>query len=288
MTGRAKKEREFFSMFSKLATLSKAWIFTLIVMLLGTGFALLPGISSTTYMLTPAIAVMLMLFVVTRDGYTKEGLKGLGLHRLGLKKWGFALLVPLAVQFIGYSVLWLTGIGVMTDAKLEGISPSVVLAATIPILLINMVTFSLTEEIGWRGYLLPKLLEMGRTRALLISGFIHACWHLPFILFTTLYHAEGSRWIVLPLFVVTVTVVGIVFGYLRIVTGSVWPAVLIHAAHNTFWSRFALFTESDSQWSEILTGDTGIIQLALYTLIAWYLIRKLRKSDVREGMGKNG
>jgi membrane protease YdiL (CAAX protease family) len=276
-------------MFTKLASLPKAWIYTLIVMLLGTLFALIPGISSSAYMLTPTISVLLMLFIVTRDGYTKAGLKQLGLHTLGIKTWPFALLVPLVLQLIGYSVLWLTGLGSITYANLEGYSPSVVLIATIPTLIMHTLTSALTEEIGWRGYLLPQLMDLGPQRAFLLNGFIHACWHLPMILLTSSYHAEGPRWVVIPLFLATVTIIGVVFGYLRLVTNSVWPAALIHGAHNVFWGRFALFTQSDSQWSEVLTGDTGILQLVLYTLVAFYLFKKLPSlTNTQQGKQSNG
>lgn len=274
-------------MFAKLTSLPKAWIYTVIVMVLGTIFALLPSINSTLYMLTPTLAVILMLFVVTRDGYSKAGLKELGLHTAGFKVWGFALIVPLLVQAIGYGILWLSGLGSITTENLEGFSAMLVIVATIPTLIIHMLTSALTEEIGWRGYLLPKLMPLGAKRASLLSGFIHACWHLPMILFTTQYHAEGPRWLVIPLFILTITVVGVVFGYTRIVTNSVWPAALIHAAHNTFWARFALFTHSDSQWSELLTGDTGVIQLVLYTIIAIYLLTKV-PAFAQEGERANG
>jgi hypothetical protein len=35
---------------------------------------------------------LLMQFVVTRDGTTRAGWQILGLHRLGLRTWGFAIL----------------------------------------------------------------------------------------------------------------------------------------------------------------------------------------------------
>lgn len=271
-------------MFTKLASLPKAWIYTCIVLLLGILTALLPETNSALYMLTPTIAVLIMLFVVTRDGYNKAGLKQLGLHKLGLKTWGYALLVPLIVQAIGYGVLWLSGIGSITYANLDGFSPLIVLIATIPTLIVHTLTTALTEELGWRGYLLPQLMQLGPKRASLLSGFIHAAWHLPFIFFTTQYHAEGPRWLVIPLFLLTLTVVGVVFGYTRLASASVWPAALIHAAHNTFWGRFALFTHSDTSWSELLTGDAGIIQLLLYSLVAVYLLKNTPQfADTKQG-----
>src|SRR3712207_2663281 len=86
------------------------------------------------------------------------------------------------------------------------------------------VTFAVGEELGWRGYLLPRLLPLGRNRALAITGLVQAVWHLPLILLTGLYHADGNLLIILPLFVGTIVAAGFVFGDLRLATGSIWPA----------------------------------------------------------------
>jgi uncharacterized protein len=272
------KEKEMEMMFKNLSYIAKSGIFTIIVIALAGLFAQLPGISGEMYMLSPVITVLIMMLIVTRDGYRKTGWASLGLHRLGVKKWGFAFVVPFVVHLIGYCILWISGLGTITTANLQGASPVVVILAAIPALLIYTVTFSMFEEVGWRGYLLPHLQRLGNVRALLITGFIHGCWHLPLILLTDLYHAEGSRWLVIPLFIVSLTLVGILIGYVRIVTNSVWPAALIHAVHNVVWARLTLFTESKSTYAEILAGDTGIIQFILYGAIAVYIINKIRKT----------
>jgi hypothetical protein len=78
-------------MFTKLTDTSKAAIFSVLVLCLSVGAALLirmldlsgfvlPAVWSST----PTMAALIMLLVVTRDGYSKEGWKSLGLHRLGL------------------------------------------------------------------------------------------------------------------------------------------------------------------------------------------------------------
>ena len=52
------------------------------------------------------------------------------------------------------------------------------------------------EELGWRGYLLPKLLPLGETRALTISGIIWGLWHAPFVILLGFHYpvhrAEGA------------------------------------------------------------------------------------------------
>jgi len=48
-----------------------------------------PGyVMFTIWSFTPTVAALIMLLVVTREGYSKEGWKSLGLHRLGLNAGG--------------------------------------------------------------------------------------------------------------------------------------------------------------------------------------------------------
>jgi membrane protease YdiL (CAAX protease family) len=150
--------------------------------------------------------------------------------------------------------------------------------------LIQVVLFTLTlslgEEIGWRGYLLPKLLSVGWTRALVLVGLIHAAWHMPLIFLTPLYHSAGNRLIVLPLFVGTIVAVSFFFGYLRIYTGSVWPASLGHSVHNAAWGTLAAFTATSSPVvvNEYLVGDNGILILVGVAIAAIWVRRRLMRS----------
>jgi len=60
---------------------------------LGLSLAVVLLVSAPTDILimsTPAIAALVMMLVVTREGYTKAGWARLGLHRLGLRWWALA------------------------------------------------------------------------------------------------------------------------------------------------------------------------------------------------------
>ena len=62
-----------------------------------------------------------------------------------------------------------------------------------------MTVLFLGEELGWRGYMLPRIQQLtSRRRAALVTGFFHGCFHLPLILIATTYDEFGSRWIVAP------------------------------------------------------------------------------------------
>ena len=81
--------------------------------------------------------------------------------------------------------------------------------------LVFMTVLFLAEEIGWRGYLLPRIQQLtSRRRAALVTGFVHGCFHLPLILIATTYDEHGSRWLVAPVVVATITMGGVFYAYL--------------------------------------------------------------------------
>lgn len=224
------------------------------------------------YMLTPMAAVLLMLLVVTRDGKSKAGWKVLGLHRLGLRSWGMALLAPFFLFSCTYAIAWTMGIGRLDLSRLPGVSE-------ILFFLIEATILGLMEEIGWRGYLLPHLVSLGRTRALLVSGLLHGVWHLPVILMTSTYHESGDRLIVVSLFLLSLTAAGVLYGYLRLTSDSVWPAALAHGSINTSMALFAMATVavSSPELLEYWAGESGVLSLLGITLLAGWLILRLNR-----------
>ena len=118
------------------------------------------------------------------------------------------------------------------------------------------------EEVAFRGPA-ARLLQLS-DNALPITGLVHAAWHLPLILLTSLYHSDGNLLIILPLFVSTIVAAGFVYGDLRIATGSIWPASIAHGVHNASWGALAALTVTSSPVlvNEYLAGDTGVFILS--------------------------
>src|SRR5215207_11111883 len=270
-------------MFTKLTDTSKATVFTVIVLLLAVAmaasirlFSITSGsLSTALYMVTPALTALIMMLVVTRDGFSKEGWKTLGLHQLGIKAWWIAIVAPALVGVVATAIVWATPLAAFVVPNDAGIQ---ILNFYIQLVIITL-TLSLGEELGWRGYLLPQLLSVGRTRALVLVGLIWAAWHMPLIFLTPLYHSAGNRLIVLPLFVGTLVAASFVFGYLRILTGSVWPASLGHSVHNVAWSTLGALTATSSPVvvNEYLAGDNGILILVATAVVAVWLGRKVNR-----------
>lgn len=223
---------------------------------------------------TPLIAVLLMQFVVTRDGYSKAGWAELGLGRLGLRKWSLALLAPLLVLLFTYSVAWSTGIAAFVVSANAGSFWEQLLDVMASLVIVTVFAFG--EEIGWRGYMLPRLVALGPRRATLVTGFLHGVFHLPVIIFTPFYHGAGSRWIIIPLFLLTLTAAGGFYGYLRLTTGSVWVVALAHAAFDVFWDHFDMVTVAASPLAmEYLAGESGVLTLIGTAAVAGWLLYRL-------------
>lgn len=236
-----------------------------------------PGVDpSLGLMFTPLIAVLLMLFIVTRDGTSKEAWLSLGLHRAGFRSWGLALLAPVGVLAFAYGLFWSLGFGRFTW---PGPNPITNFPASRIVIGISLsLLLALGEEIGWRGYLLPHLLSLGRTRALLLSGLLHGLFHLPLILFTPFYHGSGSRFIVVPLFLLALTAAGVWYGYLRLTSESVWPAAIAHTSLNLFVEQFTNLTIAASPLAmEYLIGESGVFTLVGITVAAGWLISRMNR-----------
>lgn len=281
-------------MFTKLTGTNKAAIFTVLLLLMALAVALYIralGITSefaaAWYMFIPTLAVLIMLLIVTRDGYSKEGWKTLGLHRLGLKAWWIAVLAPVLVGVIATAIVWATPLAAFVVPDNVGRQ---ILSFFIQLVVFTL-TFSLGEELGWRGYLLPQLLSMGRTSAMVLVGLVWAAWHMPLSFLTPLYHADGNKLIVVPLFVGTIVAGSFFFGYLRLWTGSVWPASIAHTAHNSAWATLGAFTLTSNPVvvNEYLAGDNGVLILVGTAVAAVWLGRKVNhelRSEEDSGKGE--
>ncbi len=224
--------------------------------------------------ITPTAAALLMLLVVTRDGYSREGWKSLGLHRLGLNVWWIAFGVTLLITVAASAVVWATPLASFIMPEGGILDP--VISFLIQVVILAL-TFALAEEIGMRGYLQPHLMSLGRRRALLLVGLVWATWHMPLILLTPVFPV-GNKLISLPLFYGTVVAASCFYGYLRIYTGSVWPASIAHAVHNAAWGALGAFTATSSAVlvNKYLVGDYGLLILVGAVIGAIWVGRMLR------------
>jgi membrane protease YdiL (CAAX protease family) len=225
-------------------------------------------------MLTTTAGVLLMLLVITPDGYHRAGWAELGLHRAGWRYWPLALLAPSAVLVASYGAATLLGQVTWRFA------PDTAINLAINIVIVSF--FAFFEEIGWRGYLLPKLATGYPRVAPALVGFLHGVWHLPLMLLTTAYNPVGNRLIVVPLFLAILTTAGVLYGYLRNASGSLWPVVIAHGTFNAVLGVLAgAAVAANPTTAAYLTGETGVFTLLALIIVAWILTRRstVQKQD---------
>jgi CAAX protease family protein len=123
------------------------------------------------------------------------------------------------------------------------------------------------EELGWRGYLLPRLIQAGWPSPLLLSGVVWGAWHLPLFVWTG--YAHGRLVLSFLMFVVLTGLFGVFIGWLRLASASIFVATMAHASFNAFvQSFFGISFVGESGW--FLIGDYGILTLLTYgALVAW-------------------
>jgi len=158
-----------------------------------------------------------------------------------------AYVTPLAYTSIAYGLVWaarLAGwnsefvglaaqeLGLRGLPRWASLVLCLVLMATGGV--IENLSTTLGEEIGWRGFLVPELAkEMSFTRVAVVSGLIWAAWHSPLTLFAD-YNVGTNRWYALLCSSITCVSVSFMLAWIRLKSGSIWPAALLHASHNLF------------------------------------------------------
>jgi CAAX protease family protein len=132
----------------------------------------------------------------------------------------------------------------------------------------------LGEEIGWRGYLLFRLAEVTSPRdAVILTGACHAVFHLPLLLLTTTYQGAGQRWIVVPMVMITITLAGVWYGWLRLSSGSIWPVCLSHSVFNNVMESLAgVAVVTSAAAMAYVTTETGIVTMVITVLVAAFLL----------------
>lgn len=130
------------------------------------------------------------------------------------------------------------------------------------------------EEVGWRGYLQPRLIRAGFRAPLALTGVVWGIYHLPLIVWGD-YTQTAWPWLGAALFMATIVPVAVVFGWLRLATGSIWSVVLAHSSHNVFFQGVfdAWFA---GPLEPLLAGEVGVFSCVAYSTVALWLWRSGR------------
>lgn len=267
-----------------------AWLVCLPLWVGGRGLAApYAGSLLKLMMFVPLVSALIVVFVIQRPQHRLEYLGLWPLRPLKRTIWltviaivGMPLiivagvflaaalgLVPLDLQhFSGYA------------ATLKAVSPTpipvpigllvLIQIATIPIGAVINAVFTIGEEVGWRGWLLPSLRPLGTWPALVITGAVWGFWHAPIILLG--YNFNQPNWFGVGLMVVASIMAGILIGWLRLRTASVWPSVFAHGALNAAGGFIALVIAAGAKPDLVSSGPLGWVTWIVMAVVIIVLL----------------
>lgn len=189
----------------------------------------------------------------------QRNLRGVG-WRLGHPRYLLAAYaLPLLYAGSAYMLIWLSGLGAFSTERVPAGTSLLGFVAQSAVVGVLLSLISATgEEIGWRGVLVPQLAKLTSFRATaLLSGAVWALWHVPLVLFAD-YNNGTPIWFGLPCFAVLVVGISFVFAWLRLRSGSVWPAALLHASHNLFVQGVFDPLTRDTGHTAYVSGEFGL------------------------------
>ena len=231
-----------------------------------TFYLLTLAISWPMGLLPPGVSIAAIAVAALIDGRREVGalLRKVAVWRVGVWWYLVALLGPVALLAAAASVNVLAGAQVVTEGplvdwlelgKLFGFQVVGVFAGA-------------WEELGWRGFALPRLLR--RLSPLLASlglGVLWAVWHIPLFMSGDLPWADAAALVVLSILFTAV--------FVR-TKQSVLIAFLMHAAFNAAGGVTVLWFEGADRvqmyWS--MTAVTAVVALAVISMQPrWWLSR---------------
>lgn len=147
--------------------------------------------------------------------------------------------------------------------------------------IIPVLIFAFGEEIGWRGYLLPNLMElMSEKSAVLLSSSLWGIAHAPLIYLGFNYGFDYRFFPFSGILMMTFVciVLGIWLSYITIKTKSIIPASILHGSINVIGEWPALVTIPGVS-RLIGPNPTGVIGISGFVIVAIFLLKRLSKSE---------
>jgi membrane protease YdiL (CAAX protease family) len=273
-----------------------AWLVALPLWLGGAGLASpLTGILLPVMMFTPLVSVLVVVFFVQKPR-PRPLLEFLGMWPLRpLKRtiWMsvFAIFVSALIIVAGVFLAATLGLVRLDLTHFSGFAATLqavtagagVHMGSIPVGLIVLIqllaipfaalingVLTIGEELGWRGYLLPSLRPLGTWPALLISGAVWGFWHSPIILLG--YNFNQPNLFGVAMMMGGCILYGVLLGWLRLRTASIWPSVFAHGAFNAAGGFLFLVIAANSSADPVATGPLGWVTWIVMALVIIVLL----------------
>lgn len=268
-----------------------AWLVAL-PLWLGDGLASpLTGLLLPLMMLTPAIAAIVVTFAFRAPRSGRARFLGLWpLRPAGRFVLFLALglvlpivivvattLVAGALGLVRLDLAGFSGFAEQVAATLPAGTPMPPIAAlvvmqlvAIPVGAVVNSVLAFGEELGWRGWLQTALLPLGTWPALLITGAVWGLWHAPVILLG--YNFARPDVVGVLLMIGGCVAWGVLFGWLRLRSASLWPAVLAHGSLNAVGALVFVLVVAGETPDLAVVGPLGVVSWVVLAVVVGVIV----------------
>jgi membrane protease YdiL (CAAX protease family) len=188
------------------------------------------------------------------------------------------LAIPLIIFASSYAIAyaagyarWSPGGGKWTTTHQIALN----LVLNLAILSVVGTSTALGEELGWRGYLQPRLDRAGVRASVVIVWLSQLAYHAPLMLGAD-YVDVGGFWPSVTVFALGDLPMAFIIAHEAYRARSLWPAVFLHSFHNTI-SQYLfprLFAVGPGQmW---LQGESGILPMLGYLAVGAVIYVRMR------------
>jgi membrane protease YdiL (CAAX protease family) len=178
--------------------------------------------------------------------------------RVGWRWWGVAVFLNAAIILGALGLYGLLGNAVPSFPPLV---PSLLLDVVLTFVIVGLVN---GEEIGWRGFALPRLLECyGIVGALAVLGVLETLYHLPIFFSNGASSAGGQNGTPFLAFTLSSILAVFLFTWLYTHTrGSLLIATVFHASMNA-WTNILPFPSTSASFFWLL----ALVQLVVVVIV---------------------
>lgn len=220
----------------------------------------------------------------------KGRIRDLGFRKCPWRKIGQSLIFPIIIIFLIFLADFIFGfVDKVTLGKME--NPFIKVESHVNvwtlILIIAITAFLtfvaslITEELGFRGYMINRLIHLGPYKALILSSALFGLWHIPPSLI--LLGSDLGRCAV---YAFNIFLLGILLGYLFLASESLFAPSLFHGLWNAL--EYTLFGYGNIQGVFLGTDrilfdpEEGLIGTAVLLAFSFLALWKIRKSSPKE------
>ena len=221
------------------------------------------------------ILVLVLRLVGGKDSFAGAGMGG-GKARIWLF-YGIGMVAYYGFQTLLNYVFKMGQVVDLAAAFPQMAAANIPTAALLPIMALNTIVIgpflglviAFGEEYGWRGYLQPELIKLGRVRGVTLLGVIWGIWHWPVIWMG--YNFPGQPILGSLAMVALGIIFAFFFAYSVFKSQGVWTAAYLHALNNQTLSFFFMAVLAPT--NNLLSFGAGLPGIALGFIVVLLLLR---------------